>query len=89
MACPHQDPNWWKRAQLLLAEDVESNRDPCGTVLYVHIKSPHIKPLSNTIIPPLTDSPQMLKHQTQILLTLIHMPHTKSLSKKILLTYTI
>ena len=28
MACPHQDPEWWKRAQLLLAGDVESNPGP-------------------------------------------------------------
>ena len=28
--------------------------DPCGIVLYVHIKSPHIKPPSNAIISPLT-----------------------------------
>ena len=28
MACPHQDSDWWKRAQLLLAGDVESNPGP-------------------------------------------------------------
>ena len=28
MACPHQDPDWWKRAQLLLAGEVESNPGP-------------------------------------------------------------
>ena len=28
MACPQQDPYWWKRAQLLVAEKVESNPGP-------------------------------------------------------------
>ena len=28
MACLHQNPDWWKRAQLLLAGDVESNPGP-------------------------------------------------------------
>ena len=28
MACPHQDPDWWKRTQLLLAGYVESNPEP-------------------------------------------------------------
>ena len=28
MACLYQDPDWWKRAQLLLAKDVEGNPGP-------------------------------------------------------------
>ena len=32
----------------------KATQEPCGAVLYVHIKSPHSKPPSNAIIPPLT-----------------------------------
>ena len=32
----------------------KATRDPCGTVLYLHIKSPHIKSPTNAVIPPPT-----------------------------------
>ena len=88
MACPHQDPDWCKSAQLLLTGDVESN--PCGTVLYVHIKSPHIKPPSNAIIPPLTGF-TLNAHTSNSNSThpRSYVPHIKFLPQKPHPTYTI
>ena len=68
----------------------KANRDPCGTVLYVHIKSPHIKPPSNVIIPPLTGFTSNA-HISNSNPTHPHsyVTHIKSLPKKLLSTYTI
>ena len=82
MACPHQDPDWWKRTQLLLAGDLEATRDPCSTVLYVHIKSPHIKPPSNAIISPLIGFTSNPTHPYS------YVTHIKSQLQKLPLTYT-
>ena len=68
----------------------KATRDPCGTELYVHIKSLHIKPPSNAIIPPLigfTSNAHTLNSNPT------H-PHSyvtriKSLLQKIFPTYTI
>ena len=83
MVCPHQDPDWCERAQLLLARDVEGNPGPmwyCAgcthkiTPYQTSIQCNHI--ITHWI---------RLKysHQTQILLTLICMsrtlnPHSKN-----------
>ena len=46
MACLHQDPDWWKRAQLLLAGDVESNP---GTMWYCAIRTHKINSYQTSI----------------------------------------
>ena len=78
MACPHQDPDWWKRAQLLLTGDVESNPGPMSyyAICTQNYLISNLHPMQS--YHPSLDSPQMLTHQTQILLTLIHMSHTSN-----------
>ena len=68
----------------------KATQNPCGTVLYVHIKSPHIKPPSNEIIPPLTGFTSNA-HTSNSNPTHPHsyVTHIKSLPQKLLPTYTI
>ena len=68
----------------------KATRDSCGTVLYVHIKSPHIKPPSNAIIPSLTGFTSNA-HTSNSNPTHPHsyVTHIKSLPQKLLPTYTI
>ena len=68
----------------------KATRDPCGAVLYVHIKSPHSKPPSNAIIPLLTGFTSNA-HTSNSNPTHPHLygTHIKSLPQKLLSIYTI
>ena len=76
-----------KGLSCFLQEMWKATRDPCGTVLYVHIKSPHIKPSSNAIIPPLTGFTSNV-HTSKSNPTHPHsyVTHIKSLPQKLLPT---
>ena len=99
MACPHQDPDWWKRAQLLLAEDVESNPGPVWyCAIYTHkitsyqtsIQCNHTTPhwihLKCLHIKLKSYSPSFICHTHQIS-TLKTPPHIHNLTQKTLPTH--
>ena len=68
----------------------KATRNPCGTVLYVQIKSLHIKPPSNATIPPLIGFTSNA-HTSNSNPTHPHsyVTHIKSLPQNFLPTYTI
>ena len=79
-----------KKLNCFSQEMWKATRDPCGTVLYVHIKSLYIKSPFNAIIPPLirftskahTSDPNPTHPHSYV-------THIKSLTQKLLLTHTI
>ena len=79
-----------KRLSCFMQEMWKATRDPCGTVLYVHIKSLHIKPPSNAIIPLLIGFTSNA-HTSNSNPTHPHsyVSHIKSLPQKLVPTYTI
>ena len=89
MACSHQDLDWWKRAQLLLAGEVESNPGPMWycTICTHKIISYQTSIRCNHTTPHwihLKCSHIKLKSYPHS-----YVPHIKSLPQKLLPTYTI
>ena len=68
-----------KGLSCFLQEMWKATWDPCSTVLYVHIKSLHIKPPSNAIIPPLTGFTSNA-HTSNSNPTHLHSCHTHQIS---------
>ena len=99
MACPHQDPDWWKRAQLLLAGDVKSSPGPmwyCAicihkitsyqTSIQCNHTTPHWIHLKCSHIKLKSYSPSLICHTYQIL-TPKTPPHIHNLTQKTFYTY--
>ena len=90
MACPTKTRTGGKGLSCFSQQMWKATRDPCGTVLYVHIKSPHIKPPSNAIIPPLTGfTSNAHTSNSNPIHPHSYVTHIKSLPQKLFPTYTI